>query len=98
VSSFVVSPDSLRDLASRLETIQTDLASTGAVIGGYAGQLGAPQIDSALDDFFSNWSDGMDEIKGHLDGAVTRLRAAADAYQGTDDDIATAATPNNATA
>jgi uncharacterized protein YukE len=93
VASYAVSPDSLRALASRLETIHTELTTTGDVIGGYVGRLGAPEIDHALDDFFSNWSDGMNKIENHLEGVVTRLRNAADAYEGTDVDIANAAAP-----
>jgi uncharacterized protein YukE len=94
MSTYEVSPDSLRALAGRLEGIRAELAGTGAVIGGYAGLLGSPDVDWALDEFFRNWSDGMNKIEGHLDGVVERLRAAADVYVQTDLQIAQAATPS----
>jgi hypothetical protein len=93
-----VSPDSLRALAGRLDDIHSELTATGSVISGYRGLLGSPDVDNALDDFFSNWSDGMNKIEGHLDGVVQRLRAAADAYEQTDQAIERAATPNQASA
>jgi hypothetical protein len=93
LSSYAVSPDSLRALAGRLDGIHSELVGTGSVIGGYSGLLGSPDIDRALDEFFSDWSDGMNKIQGHVEGVVQRLRAAADAYEQTDQGIAQAATP-----
>jgi hypothetical protein len=93
LSTYSVSSDSLRDLAGRLDGVYGEMRATGTVIGGYRGLLGSPEVDDALDDFFNDWSDGMKKIEGHLEGVVQRLRAAADAYEQTDQDIAQAASP-----
>lgn len=98
MSSYRVSPDSLRALASRLDGIHSELMATGAVIGGYSGLLGSAAVEQALEDFFKNWSDGMHKIDGHLDGVVKRLEAAADAYEETDQAISKSATPQRAQA
>lgn len=90
MTTFHVTPQDLRDLHGRLARIKDELTSTGSTIEGYHGELGSADIDNALDGFFSSWSNGMNRIESHMKDVLTRLAAAADNYEHTDQAIGNA--------
>ncbi len=91
--SFTVDPEGLDTLRSRLGAIESCMQSMGQTVSSYPWQdLGSsPDVYEALQNFSSNWSNGLALISHNVQALTKLLTNAAGDYRGTDDQIAQAA-------
>ena len=92
MATFKVSTEDLRSLASQLSGLVGELGRAGQVVPDY-GAVGNPRVESRLQSFFSDWSDGLDKIERNLNEITQRLSGAGDEYDGTDQAVAGAFQP-----
>ena len=92
--SFTVDPEDLDALRSRLSAIESRMQGMGQTASSYSWQeLGSnPDVYEALQNFSSNWSNGLALISHNIQALAKLLTNAAGDYRGTDDQIAQAAT------
>jgi hypothetical protein len=89
VATFTVSTDDLRSLVSQLSTLVGELGAAGNFQPDW-GAAGEPQVESSLQSFYSDWSDGLHTIETNINELSNRLSAASDNYDSTDQSIARA--------
>lgn len=87
MATFSVCTDDLQALVSSLSDLTDELKQAGHVSLD-AGAAGNPRVESSLESFFSEWSDGMSEIERNIGSITDRLSAAAQGYDETDGSIA----------
>jgi hypothetical protein len=87
VSDFAVSLDDLGSLVSELSGLAGELDQAGHITPDCA-SAGSPRVESSMQSFFRNWSEGMDMIKHNLSLLTNALAGARDGYQKTDSAIA----------
>lgn len=87
MSDFTVSLDDLGSLVSELSSLTGELDQAGRITPDCAA-AGSPRVESSMQSFFSNWSEGMDLIKHNLSLLTNALAGAREGYQKTDRAIA----------
>jgi hypothetical protein len=92
VADFTVSTDDLRSLVSQLSTLSGDLGQAGH-FSPDPGAGGDPGVESSIQSFFSDWSDGLNKIETNINELSQRLSGASDKYDGVDQSIASALQP-----
>jgi hypothetical protein len=92
--SFTVDPENLDALRGRLGAIESCMQGMGRTDSTYPWQeLGSsPDVYEALQNFSSNWSNGLALISHNIQALTKLLTSAAGDYRGTDDQIAQAVT------
>lgn len=85
---LVVDLDGLEAFAGNLDSIRSRMNGTRSLVDGYAGDLGSAEVEGALDDFESNWSDGRKKIDENAGRLATMAREAAKGLRQADDDLA----------
>lgn len=89
MGSFAVSTEDLQALVSSLSALVDELGQAGS-FSPDVGSAGSPNVESSMQSFFSEWSDGLHKIQENIDEFTERLSVAAQKYQGTDSSIASA--------
>lgn len=87
MTTFKVSTDDLRCLASALSGLAAQLSATGQLHVD-VGVAGHPRVENELGSFVGNWSDGLHAVEQNLAKFNQRLDAAADEYDQTDGHVA----------
>ena len=64
-----------------------ELGQAGQITPDY-GAAGHPRVESGLQSFFSDWSEGLQQIQTNLTHFTERLSGASDGYESTDQSIA----------
>jgi hypothetical protein len=80
-ASLATAGDAHTDMALRLRTMASQAANLG---GGAVGAAGDPQAIQALAQACSNWSSALTALANGLYGVAGHTRAAATAYDVTD--------------
>ena len=81
MTTFQVDHFTLQALAGQLSTIQTQMSDIGDSAAHVSPlDLGSPQVYSALQDFYNNWSQGLSTISSNITTVTKMLNAAATAY------------------
>ncbi len=93
--TFSVETETLRALADDLARVDSELKGLSGLVGGYAGLLGASKVESALNDFVHNWSQGVQMVTSNAAGLQQVAANAADAYDAADQSIGQAAAGNS---
>lgn len=83
-----VNLDGLEEFAANLETIRTGMREAPRWMNEYAGELGGGEVDDALGDFESHWSDGRSRVDKNCERLVQLARQAVEHLRGADDDLA----------
>jgi uncharacterized phage infection (PIP) family protein YhgE len=93
--SFTVDPQSLDSLRGRLDSIESRMTGIGGTIDSYPWQdlATTDDVHNALQSFSSDWSNGLALISHNIQQLTKLLSKASTDYQGTDDQVAQAATP-----
>lgn len=76
-------------LASNLASIRSTMNATRSTLGYYHGQLGSAEIESALDDFEHDWSDGRRKIDENANKLATMASESARVLRQVDADLTT---------
>lgn len=92
MSSFKVSTEDLQAFASQLSGLVGELGDAGGFSPDFSA-AGSPRVESMLESFFAEWSDGLLEIQDNINQLTGRLSGAGEEYDGTDQAIATAFQP-----
>ena len=80
MTTFHVSLDGLSALVGRLATLAGELRDAKGATPCYAGQTGSDAVTAALDNFFAEWSDGMQIIDSNIAALSDKLTRSEDAY------------------
>lgn len=86
-----VDREELESLAGRLELVTGDLKDRVQFLAVDANELDSAKLAGVLEDFLTNWSDGVARLEREVKDAADHLRAAAKAYEESDTAIAHAA-------
>ncbi len=78
----------IREVSGRLTGLAGEFSQATTLAGSYAGCLGSLPLAGAFEDFASNWKIHRERLIGQLERAATLSKAAADGYQGTDEQLA----------
>jgi hypothetical protein len=89
--TFSVETETLRALAVDLDSVDSTLQGLAGVVQGFAGQLGSSAVESALDKFVGNWSQGVSMVTNRASGLQQVAAGAANNYDESDTSIAQAA-------
>jgi hypothetical protein len=89
LATFKVSTSDLRSLTSQLSALVGELGQAAQFSPDY-GAAGHPRVESGLQAFFSDWSDGLDKIESNINELTQRLSGASDKYDGIDQSVASA--------
>ena len=81
---FSASVTDLRDMAGRLRGLQEEFNDQEDLISDHAGAAGSDEVDGALEDFASNWSDKREECSEMLQEVAGYAQIAADGYAQTE--------------
>jgi len=79
VGSFQVSTDDLAALTGRLSSLAGELGQAGHIQVD-PGAAGHPAVESSLQSFFSDWSDGLQQVQNNLSQLSRRLGVAVENY------------------
>lgn len=93
--SFTVDPDGLDGLRGRLSAIESGMRGIGGTAAAYEPLDLGPNaaVWEALQNFHSDWSNGLAMITRNVQALLGLLSRAAEDYRGTEGQIAQAATP-----
>jgi hypothetical protein len=80
---FAVTPDDLRSFASELSKLIGELAQAGNFTPDVSA-AGSPIVESSMQSFFSDWSQGLNTIQQNLSKLSGALSSAGGAYQKTE--------------
>ncbi|MEV6906106.1 type VII secretion target [Amycolatopsis sp. NPDC051071] len=87
MNGYRAEPELMRDLARQLEEVAEELGAVVDLSNGLtAGDLGPAGIASALDGLIGPWADSIGAAHAEVARAASGVRAAAKAYEDTDDD------------
>ena len=89
---IVADPAALREQASRIDRVRSDLDSSRYVFTDAYGGLQSRVIEHALDEFSNRWSDKRADLVTQLGEAAMLLRTAADQFESADTQLADALT------
>lgn len=95
MSTFTVTPSSLQALSGTLADVYGELEVIQEVAPQFGASLGGAQLGSALTDFCTEWSYGIDVLGKSLAGAVKNVYAAGELYAETEEGVCVAATPGS---
>ncbi|AEV84533.1 hypothetical protein ACWT_3510 [Actinoplanes sp. SE50] len=77
----------LEDLAGTLDRIRDGLNSTGRWILQFTGDLGGDDVDDALEDFESHWSDGRSRVEKNCERLAKSAKQAVEHFRKADDEL-----------
>jgi hypothetical protein len=78
----------LEDFTAALKTIRSEMASAHGWMNSYAGELGGPDVDRALERFESHWSDGRSRVDKNCERLIKIAEQAVETIRKADDDLA----------
>jgi hypothetical protein len=81
VAELYVDVDALTELSRQLKAVKESLRGAKDDVDAYRGRLGSETIEEALDDFVHDWKDGRKKIIEGIDGLLTRVDNAVEAYR-----------------
>lgn len=81
--------DGLEDFARNLDSIRNRLNATGRTLNRYEGDMGSERVQTALDSFESNWSDGREKIDKSCKALSKMADQAVKSLREADSDLAT---------
>lgn len=93
MTTFTVNTDTLHALHDQLQGIQNELEGMQGTVSGYEGRLGGRVVDQALENFCSNWGDGVAIFGDNLQGTLQRLADAAKKYEDSENKITSVLPP-----
>lgn len=80
--------DGLDEFASNLESVRARMNATRSMLDSHSGQLGAAEVETALDSFESNWSDGRKKIDDNAGRLAAMATEASKGLRQADRDLA----------
>jgi uncharacterized protein YukE len=89
--SFTVTTDRLEALASEIDSLSSSFEDVAQRRVAYAGYSDARHVEDGLNEFFRNWTDGMESLHSQLSNLASQLHGAAGAYDATEQQISDAA-------
>jgi hypothetical protein len=87
VSAFEVTPGDLTALAGQLSSLLGELSHAGDVQSAPTSSAENPQLDTAIQDFISEWIRSLDQSRSDLEALSQRLGAAGTGYQTAEDGV-----------
>lgn len=80
--------DGLESFAAALDRIRSDMQEAPRWMNEFHGELGGSEVDNALADFESHWSDGRSRVDKNCERLVKLSREAVEHLRKADDDLA----------
>jgi hypothetical protein len=78
----------LEQFAIALDRIRTEMRDAPRWMNEFQGELGGREVDDALSDFESHWSDGRSRVDKNCERLVTATRQAVEHLRKADEDLA----------
>ncbi|KUL21663.1 DUF6507 family protein [Actinoplanes awajinensis] len=78
----------LEELAGTLQRIRDNLNGADRWMLQFVGELGGDDVDDALDDFESHWSDGRSRVDKNCERLVKLSQQAVEHFRKADDELA----------
>jgi hypothetical protein len=78
----------LEDFAAALKTIRAEMGSAHGWMNSYSGELGGPDVDRAMAQFESHWSDGRSRVDKNCERLIKLAEQAVETLRKADDDLA----------
>ncbi|MDI6105613.1 hypothetical protein QLQ12_44240 [Actinoplanes sp. NEAU-A12] len=77
----------LEELATTLERIREGMNTTDRWMLQFAGELGGDDVDDALDDFESHWSDGRSRVDKNCERLAKSAKQAVEHFRKVDEEL-----------
>ncbi|MGW0431515.1 hypothetical protein ACWDV4_03035 [Micromonospora sp. NPDC003197] len=85
---LTVNLDGLAEFAAQLESIRVGMDSAKAWMNEFSGDLGGPEVDSAISNFESHWRDGRGRVDENCAQLIKMANQAVENLRKADDDLA----------
>lgn len=84
---LTVDLDGLEDFSAALETIRTTMSEAPNWMLEFDGELGGREVDDALDQFESHWSDGRGQVDKNCGEFIKLVKTAVENIRKADNDL-----------